>query len=88
MKISNVLRLVMGALIALALQAPAAMAQLNEGRFTGTVLDASGSAVPGARIVLKNERTGEERTTVSNPQGRYTITGLKPSTYTIKATFD
>jgi hypothetical protein len=88
MRTSNGLRLVLAALIALAVQPPAAMAQMNEGRFTGTVLDATGSAVPGARIVVRNERTGEERTAVSNAQGRYIVTGLKPSAYTIRATFD
>src|SRR6185369_3596814 len=76
------------ALVALIAHAPAVRAQLNEGRFTGTVLDASGAAVPGAKVLVKNERTGEERTVTTNEQGRYVVTGLRPSTYTIKATFD
>src|SRR5262245_14629721 len=58
----------------------------TEGRFTGTVLDASGAAVPGATVVVKNEKTGEEKTALSNAQGRYLITNLRPSTYTIKVT--
>ena len=88
MKRSRVLRLMMAALVALIAHAPAVRAQLNEGRFTGTVLDASGAAVPGAKVLVKNERTGEERTVTTNAQGRYVVTGLRPSTYTIKATFD
>ena len=85
---SRFLRVIAAALVALIAHAPAVRAQLNEGRFTGTVLDASGAAVPGARVVVKNERTGEERTVTTNEQGRYVVTGLRPSTYTIKAAFD
>ena len=64
---------------------PAALAQ-TEGRFAGTVMDASGSSVPGASVVIKNEKTGEERTAIASPQGRYLIANLKPSTYTVKVT--
>src|SRR5215207_8030063 len=86
MKTSRVARLIVAALFVLT--APiAARAQVNEGRFTGTVLDASGSSVPGATVVIKNERTGEERTVTTNAQGRYVATGLKPSTYTITSSF-
>lgn len=56
-----------------------------DGRFAGTVLDASGANVPNATITVKNEKTGEERTGTSNAQGLYLITNLKPSTYTIRA---
>ncbi|MEQ1760749.1 MAG: carboxypeptidase regulatory-like domain-containing protein [Vicinamibacterales bacterium] len=59
----------------------------GDGRFTGTVLDASGSFIPGATVVVKNERTGETRTVTSNAEGRYVLTGLRPSTYTVRATF-
>ncbi|MEP7115945.1 MAG: carboxypeptidase-like regulatory domain-containing protein, partial [Acidobacteriota bacterium] len=59
----------------------------GDGRFTGTVLDQSGNALPGATVVAKNERTGDERKVLTNGEGRYVITGLKPSTYTLRATF-
>src|SRR5262245_49438460 len=59
----------------------------GDGRFTGTVLDQSGALVPGAVVTAKNERTGEERQATSNAEGRFVITGLRPSTYTIKAAF-
>ena len=35
-----------------------------DGRFAGTVLDASGAFVPGATVTVKNEKTGE-RTAVT-----------------------
>jgi outer membrane receptor protein involved in Fe transport len=63
-----------------------ALAQ-GDGRFSGTVLDQSGAIVPGATVTVKNERTGEERTATSNADGRYTVTNLKPSVYTLRAKF-
>ena len=58
-----------------------------DARFVGVVLDPSGAVVPGATVVVKNERTGEERTVVSNTEGRYIVPNLRPSLYTIRATF-
>ena len=59
----------------------------SDGSFSGTVIDPSGSSVSGATIVARNERTGEERIVVANGEGRYILTGLRPSIYTIKVTF-
>ena len=58
-----------------------------DARFTGTVLDQSGAAVAGATVVVKDEKTGEERMVMSNAAGRYLVTNLKPSVYTLRATF-
>ena len=66
--------------------ASSAFAQ-TDGRFTGTVLDSSGAFVPGATVIVKNERTGEERTVTANAQGRYVVPNLRPSSYTIRVTF-
>ncbi|HEY8412979.1 MAG TPA: carboxypeptidase regulatory-like domain-containing protein, partial [Pyrinomonadaceae bacterium] len=62
-----------------------APAQTDQGRIVGTVNDANGAIVPGATVLFKNERTGEERTTVTNDSGYYIIASLKPSTYTVAA---
>src|SRR5262245_23713984 len=85
MRMSRCARLVLAALVCVLAWAGPAQAQ-TDGRFTGTVLDPSGSVVPNATVVVKNEKTGEEKTAVSNAQGRYIIANLKPSTYTIKVT--
>ena len=68
--------------------APSAALAQGEGRFTGTVLDPSGAAVPAAAVVARNERTGAERTAVTNADGRYVIAALKPSTYTLRVSVD
>lgn len=61
----------------------AALAQSDSGRISGTLKDQAGAVVPNAKIVAKNERTGEERTATTNEQGIFVITALRPSTYTI-----
>ncbi len=60
-------------------------AQTDQARFVGVVADASGAAVPGATVTVKNEKTGAIRTASSNNQGLYLITNLQPSDYTVSA---
>jgi carboxypeptidase family protein len=88
MTITKTLARMFAAAVLLAAAAGGAGAQGNEGRFTGTVLDGTGATLPGARIVVVNGRTGEQRSVTANAQGRYLVSGLKPSVYTIKATYD
>jgi Carboxypeptidase regulatory-like domain len=64
----------------------AALAQTDQGRIVGTVTDANGAIVPGAAVLIKNERTGEERTASTNDSGYYIVSSLKPSFYTVTAT--
>jgi hypothetical protein len=60
-------------------------AQTDEGRVAGLVRDTTGAAVPGATIIVRNDRTSDERTTTTSTQGRFVVAGLKPSVYTVKA---
>jgi len=60
-----------------------ASAQFSDGKIVGTVYDSTQAAIPGATVVVKNERTGEERAVVTNERGAYTATQLKPSTYAV-----
>jgi len=55
--------------------------QFSDGKIVGTVYDSSKAAIPGATVVVKDERTGVERTVVTNEVGGYTAAQLKPSTY-------
>jgi hypothetical protein len=71
--------------MALFLNPPRAFAQ-GEARFSGAVIDPSGAAVPGATVLVINERTSEERQVLTNKSGQFVVTGLRPSTYTLRAT--
>ena len=79
------LLLVLTAFAALSLIQLSAQAQTDHGRIAGIVTDANGAIVPGASIVVKNERTGEERTATSTDSGSYLLSGLRPSIYTVTA---
>src|SRR6266480_769147 len=61
-------------------------AQSEQGRIVGTVTDANGAVIPGASVVVRSERTGEERTATTNEAGNYFVSGLRPSLYTVTAT--
>jgi Carboxypeptidase regulatory-like domain len=61
-----------------------AFAQVDNGRIAGIVRDSSGALATGVTAKAKNERTGEERSAVTNDQGYFLIAPLKPSTYTIR----
>ena len=61
------------------------LAQTDTGRIIGTVVDQTGAVVAGAKVSLKNERTGEQRDVVSNESGLYFATNLHPASYTVTA---
>src|SRR6266576_1830250 len=63
-----------------------ARSQTDQGRIAGTVTDANGAVVPGAAVLIKNDRTGDERTATTNEAGYYVISALKPSVYSVTAT--
>ena len=73
------------AFVLVAVCAATVFAQTDQGRFTGTVRDSTNAFVAGATVKIRNERTGEERTVLSNQQGLFLVGSLKPSTYTIRA---
>jgi hypothetical protein len=74
-------------LLALALLFPTLAFAQTDGRFVGVVLDQTGAVIPGATVIIKNERTGDTRTVTSNAEGRYIVPNLPPSTYTIRGNF-
>ncbi|HEV8369691.1 MAG TPA: TonB-dependent receptor [Pyrinomonadaceae bacterium] len=78
--------IVVVALAIISLLPVAAPGQTDQGRIVGTVMDANGGIVPGATVLAKNDRTGEERTASTNESGYYILAALKPSTYTVTAT--
>jgi len=75
--------------LALMVALPASMfAQGEQGRVAGIVRDQSSALVGSAKVLVKNERTGEERTLLTNNQGYFLIGSLRPSTYSIKVEKD
>ncbi|MBI5282400.1 MAG: TonB-dependent receptor [Candidatus Solibacter usitatus] len=72
-------------LLALALCLPSARlgAQVLYGSLTGNVTDASGAAVPGAKIEAANTATGVVRQTTSDERGVYFFNDLQTGTYNV-----
>ena len=60
-----------------------AFAQAN-GSLTGTVTDANGAIIVGATVSALSA-TGAKKDYISNSKGEYTINGLAPGKYTVKA---
>ena len=71
--------------IALCFFAPFAGAQSTGGRIRGTVMDASGGAVPGATVTLINEANHATRIVQSGETGEYIFLEVPVGTYEIDA---
>ncbi len=63
----------------------AAGAQSLYGSMTGTIVDGTGAAVPGASVAIKDEATGLELTTTTDATGTYTIRNITGGTYTLRS---
>jgi hypothetical protein len=58
-------------------------AQTESARIQGTVTDATGAAVAGATITVKDSDTGREVTAASNASGNYSVLALLPGRYQV-----
>ncbi|MBA3514582.1 MAG: TonB-dependent receptor [Pyrinomonadaceae bacterium] len=61
-----------------------AAAQTVTGSLVGNVTDASGSAIPGVRVVATDIERGTKREGVTNEEGNYTISSMDPGTYRVE----
>lgn len=59
--------------------------QTLRGRIEGTIKDPQGQVVPNTAISVKNTLTGESLTASSNNDGAFSVSEVKPGTYTITA---
>ena len=55
--------------------------QVTAATLSGTVRDETGAVLPSAEIEITNVETGVKRTTLSQPNGYFTLPGLPPGQY-------
>src|SRR5688572_24762014 len=58
-------------------------AQQTESRIIGTVTDQNSGVLPGVTVTVTARATGAVRTVVTDDQGRYTVTNLRPGVYAV-----
>jgi hypothetical protein len=76
-------RLLIGIVLFTTLAFPVS-AQTPSGEISGTVVDSSGSVLPGVRVTLTNAATNAIRLTQSNESGVYVFPAVPPGTYSLK----
>src|SRR5579883_2227041 len=59
-------------------------AQTNRGAITGTVTDATGGLIPGAKVTIINKGTNETRTVTTTDIGAFTSNDMEPVDYWIE----
>src|SRR3954453_16099443 len=64
----------------------AMFAQRDLATLTGTVTDASGAVVAGAKVEIIEQDTGQVYELTTNNAGEFTRPALKPSTYNVAVT--
>ena len=74
-------------LLLLFLSAPPVHAQVDTGTILGTVTDASGAAISGAKVTLTNEGTSAALSTTTAPDGSYKFTPVKIGSYKLTTSF-
>ena len=53
------------------------------GTLSGTTMDSTGAVVANAKVTMKNDLSGDVRTTVSNGSGYFSITAIQPGNYSV-----
>ncbi len=67
----------------LALSFTLAHAQNLTGTISGIVTDQTDARIPGAKVIMTNDASGDARSSVADSQGFFSITALPPATYTV-----
>jgi hypothetical protein len=63
-------------------------AQQGTTEVRGVVTDSQGAVLPGATVEVKNQDTGMYRSTVTNQDGTYFVSGIVPGRYQITASLE
>jgi hypothetical protein len=74
---------VAGVLMVLGAMAVPARAQQDMGVITGLITDATGAAIPGARVAVVNQDTNETRSTETSVTGAYTVGPMRIGIYSV-----
>jgi Carboxypeptidase regulatory-like domain/TonB-dependent Receptor Plug Domain len=61
-------------------------AQASLSSISGTVADATGAVIPGAKVTISNQGTGVSHEKTTNSSGFYSVEGLEDGQYTIDVT--
>ncbi len=76
----------MFALVALGLIVPCKVfAQVDTGSISGTIKDTSGGVIPGVKVTVANESTGQSLSTTSGSVGEYIFSPLRIGRYSVSA---
>jgi Carboxypeptidase regulatory-like domain len=78
----NLLSLLLSALV-LSGATSIAVAQSVNSRVSGTVKDTAGASVPGAKVVLTDAATKDQKEITTNEEGTFTISDVRPGTYSV-----
>ena len=70
--------------LAMTIAAPGSVAQSTGGRIRGTVTDATGGAVVGAKVTIINQATGSQRDTETGTNGEYIFLEVPVGTYEVQ----
>lgn len=73
----------LGVMLAAMLVGAPLWAQVSGGTITGTAADASGAAVPGANVVVRNDATNATQTLHANGTGLFNVPNIDPGNYTV-----
>jgi hypothetical protein len=83
----SLLRFTFRVLAVLTLSSLILWAQVDTGTIMGTVRDASGGAIIGARVTIVNEGTAFRQTSQTSDDGRYLFTPVRIGTYTVEVEY-
>ena len=75
-------------LLAVALFASGAKAQMVGGTISGDVVDPAGAAVARAEVLIRNDETGSERKFITAESGIFSAPSVSVGTYTVSVTRD